>query len=327
MTLSADQLNEALAVGGNHINKEMPILFTQAHPLYDLLLKRKEKVTGGDKIQMGIVDAKVQSTGFITGTASDTLNTNKNRNITHGELDWKYYYSALTLELDELNKCQDSKEAVINLISTKIEALEETVIDDLCTMFYESGTAKNKQFNGMADIFAASGTAYAGITDTDVTNWLTSIDSSTTAINYSNIQTKMTYLKSIGKRNKLDWMISNSAVLSKFKDNEQLKQRFYDSSKLDAGFEVYNVDGVKWYADEYCQGSGSGTADNHLYLLNSKTLKLFYKYGFGTKCPLDKIDIRTPNQPIETRINFMSGNIGCTNRRLNGVFKTLNPAA
>jgi hypothetical protein len=147
MALSSSQLNEVLAVATNYIHNEIPMLFTQANPLYELMLKRKKYVSGGNKIQMPISDATVASVGYINGVEADTINTNTNRTHTFGELDWKYFYSALTVTLDEYNKTHDSDEAIISLIEAKTENLKESIIDTLAADFYESGTAGNKQFS------------------------------------------------------------------------------------------------------------------------------------------------------------------------------------
>jgi hypothetical protein len=325
MALTTSQLNQALAVSHNYINDEIPNLYIQANPLHDMMLKKAKFVSGGNAIQLPIRDTKVQSLGYISGTEADTLNTNTNRQITYGELDWKFFYAALTVTLEEYVKTHDSAEAIISLIELKTQNLADSIVDEFAADFYESGTSSNKQFNGLADIFAASGTAYAGILDTDVTSWLTSIDSTSTDVDYTTLNPKLIYLKSL--KSKVDWILSNDAVLSAYMNNEKLIQR-YDTTQLDSGFTVAKINNVNWYADRNCQGTGAGTADNYLYMIDSSTLMLFYKYGFkGKKAPLDVQNIPSANQPINTSISFMAGNMGCTNRRKNGVFKTLNPPA
>ena len=158
--------------------------------------------------------------------------------------------------------------------------------------------SNGKAINGLGDVTAASGTAYGGITNTDLndsTTWLTEIDSSTNTINYANLNTLVGTLiargqgagDAAGSFAPPDVMISNSFVQDKFLASQQSQQRFSREDDLKAGFAGCKYRNIDWYVDDYSPGSADGsTADNFLYILSSPTFALKYKYGFeGKKKP------------------------------------------
>ena len=331
MALSATQLQEAFAVATQFIQKKIPDILTNANYLYTLMMKRKDKVSGGTKIQIPLNFAELDSQGFINGQF-DTVSTNQNQQITYGELDWKFYYCALAITLKDITQTENTPTAIAGLIEAKTKAALSSMARFLTEAMHSTGTASNKQFNGFTDIFAASGTAYAGLNNTDVSDWLTEIDTTTANINYTNITSMIGTLRERcqdlagqdGMGYKPDVMISRQALIDAFKSSEQIKQRFQDNKTLGAGFKGVEIDGVFWYPDKYAAGSVDGsTADNYLYIVSSDSMHLYYKFLPGVNAsPLDSKQI-IPNQSVLSDVKYLAGNMGCDNRRVNGVFKAL----
>lgn len=335
MTFSTQQLQDAFAVATQHIQKDIPDTMTKANYFWYKMITNKVYKDGGTNIQFPINHKELQSQSFINGT-TDILSTNPQQTFTYGYLEWKYFYDVVAITLDDLTKTQDSASAIIDLFKAKTMAAKNSVTRKLSEAAHTSGTGVNKQFNGLPDIFAASGTSYASLLDTDfdVSNqWMPIIDSSTQIVNYRNIARMIgqlrarcqgIYNQSTGKSYNVDLAFSNYAVREAFAASEQNKARYADQQTLEAGFDAIKINGVDWVVDENTPGSADGsTADNYLYVLSSPSIMLFYKYGFDKSCPMASTGERVPNQAIMFNVNFLTGNLACENRRVNGVFKTL----
>lgn len=333
MALSAAQMREAGAVATQYINEQVEDIFAQRNALYGRMVKRKKAVTEGKtEIQMPITYAENQSVGFIAGDGSDTISLNPNKTITFGTLQWKYFYSNISISLQDIVEGGDSKESVITLVQAKVSQAKNTMARNLSEAMYASATSNAKTFNGMADIFAASGTAYAGINNNDVPNWFPLEDSSTQIINYANINNNLAQLNvrvgqspfdGYGNDLKVDLLLSNWFVQSQYMNSEQIKQRYIESKKLDSGFDGIMFNGIEWAVDYYAPGSANGTtADNYLYMLSTQAFYLFYRYGFDRPAPLDTSGV-IPNTPVQFDVNYLVANMGCTNRRVNALMSTL----
>lgn len=336
MTTQTYNLDEIFAVTTKFIDDSVSEIFMNTTPLYNEIMKKKEYVDGGNRLTVALDFNPNQSIGYITGTSADVLNVNTQQNLIPAELPWKYMYSNFSITLQDLNTTADSKHAIVSLVTQKAKNTLASVRQFLAKSFYASAASDPVAFNGMADIFAASGTAYAGLLDTDLgldevgdKKWLPMIDSSSTSVSYATIEPMITKLKTKASINgngaKLGYMVSKSAVLSKFKAAQQLQQRFLPAKDLAAGFDGLDVDGIKWYSDEFCPGSGTAYT---LYVINPDSIKFFYKYGFeGKNSPSDVSGLRLPNQPVMVHQKFYTGNLFCVDRRVNGVFTNLNPNA
>lgn len=318
MALDSTQLNEVAAITTQHINDSIPDLFVAANGLYTKMYDRKKYVPGGTQIQMPVAGvAELGSQGFITGTAADNLNLNINQIVTYGTLNWKFFYYAVTFDLKELTITEDSPHAIKTLVETKVNFAKGSIARTLSAAMHGGATTDTNKFNGFSDIFAASGTAYAGINNNDVANWIYYAPSAISAANYSNIAPIIDVVKSrcmqdgSSTKYKPDMILSDFTQYTNFKTAEQLKLRFTPSDMMKNGFVAINVDGLDWLADTY-------NAASTIYVLTSESFDLFYKYGFdGKKSPLDDKMLRVPQQPIKTEVTFMAGNIGNTNRRVN----------
>ena len=336
MTTRSYNLDEIFAVTTKFIDDNVQRVWEVTTPLHKQIMKKKRYVDGGNRLTVALDFKPNNSIGFITGTSADVLNVNPQQNIIPAELDWKYLYSNFSVTLQDLNTTADSKHAIVSLVTMKAENTIASMRQFIASAFYASAADNPNAFNGFGDIFANSGTAYAGLLDTDLgvdaagdKNWLPQIDNSSTSVSYATINNMITKLKtkaaSSGAENTLDFMVSKPEVLSKFKDVQQTQQRFIEAKDLEAGFDAIKVNGVLWFADDNCPGAGTAYP---LYLINSGSMKFFYKYGFeGKDSPNDISGLRLPNQPVMVHQKFYTGNLFCVNRRVNGVFKALNPNA
>lgn len=323
MALTGDKLSNAMAIATKYIFDNIPVTFSMTNPLYNEMMKRKTKADG-TRLQIPLNFKKMSNVASITGTSSDTIDVGVQQNLTYGELDWKFIVEGFSVDLKELAQAS-GENAVVDIITAKAQNTLETMADLVSTQLYGSATSDAKALNGFGDIFAPSGTAYAGIVDTDIGNdsvgdpmWLPLLDTTTTEISYASISPKITKLKAKNKK-AADLMLSNSAVFSAFKASQQAQQRFVQTDKLEAGFTGLMVDGAFWYADEYAKA-------NNLYIITTSTMGIKYKYGLGAGSPLDVKTLKLPTAPVNSHQKYHVFNIYCNNRRLNANMSKLGAA-
>ena len=248
MATQTYNLDEIFAVTTKYIDKNVEEIFCNTTPLLKEIMKKKEYVDGGNRLTVALDFNPNQAIGYITGTAADLLNVNPQQNLIPAELDWKFMYSNFSITLKDLNATADSKHAIVSLVSQKAKNTLASVRQFLASSFYGSAANNPNAFNGLADIFAASGTAYAGLLDTDLgvdavgdKKWLPQFDTTSTVCDYQSIEPMLTKLKTKasieGNASRLGYMVSKAAVLSAFKQKQQLQQRFLPAKDLEAGFD------------------------------------------------------------------------------------------
>lgn len=330
-TINAD----ALAIATQYINSEIPALFVYNSPLLSLLTKNKKKVPGGNNYQMPLNNYKNNATGFIPNSGAVT-SVNQNQELIYGTLNWKYFYYSINVSLEDITITHDAPEAIADLIMLRASIAKETAVQTIQQAVWQGTTSDTNQFNGIADIFAASGTSYAGLSNTTYSDWFYQTDTSSTA-QYRSVVSLLNKVKTrsrdsifpevnteLGLRYNPDMIITNPFLQSNFLAANQNQRLYTDSAALDSGFDgAVSVNGVKWYSDYYCPGTADGvTADNHLYILSSASLFMWQKYWFGDKTPVD-YNGPIPNQPNTVHTQYLAGNMACINRRVNGVNKVM----
>jgi len=324
--------NEIAATTTQHIIKELPDGLMKANALWEKIADSQAKyISGGTNIQFANKLIKNPAAGFITGGAS-AVNVNPGQQNVYGTLNWKYFYHNVSITLEDLTQTQDSEEAIIDMIEAKKNGGLMDAIRDMTVSLHGTATTDPLGFNGLLDIVAASGTAYAGLLDTDYLNnaYLPIIDSTASVVSYTSIAPNINKIKArvqqFGEAGAypIDMGFCNAAVKGAFEASEQAKQRFYESTMLSSGFEGFKVNGINIYLDDNTPGSQDGTTgDNYLYIFPSKAFQMAYKYGLkGKVSPLDG-ETRIPNQPVMSNQGYFAGNLVCLLRRSILVYKTL----
>ena len=324
--------NEIAATTVQHIMAELPDALMKANALWQKIANEQAMyVSGGTNIQFPVKLIPNAAQGFISGGAA-AVNVNPSQQNVYGTLNWKYFNSNVSFTLEDFTQTQDAKEAVLDFIEAKKNGGLMDAIRALTVALHGSATTDPQSFNGLKDVVAASGTAYAGLLDTDYAtgSYLPLIDGTTQVVSYENIAPSIQKIKArvqqFGENAQypIDMGFANAAVMGAFMASEQAKQRFYESTMLSTGFEGMKVNGINLYLDDNTPGTQDGsTADNFLYIFPSKAFKMAYKYGLkGKTSPLDG-EVRIPNQPVMSNQSYFAGNLVCPLRRSILVFKTL----
>lgn len=325
------QIQELNAAVVQYIDDKLFDGLGKSLPLWNYLSKEgKKKQKGGIYLQFPIKLQKNKSMGFIAGTGA-TVSATPSIQLQYGVLPWKYYNCNVNFTLEDYNVAFDSSLSAVDFFSEKIDGAMADMYRDLSISLWGSSSDNPLAFEGIKDICAATGTAYAGLLDTDYeddaylpyTNTATTV--SYAAINnmITNVQARMQQGANMGNE---CMGFANTLVYEKFKNAVQAQQMFVNENEFaKAGFRGFMVNGVEFYLDAYTPGTNTpGTNDNWAVILPKKAIKFIYNFGFEAGSPFDttKEGLQLPLEPLKSVQKYLSGNLVCYNRRLFAVNKT-----
>ena len=121
----------------NYVPKLTDNVFS-ARPLFYALTNGQtvRRIGGGAKIVVPIIYGTNSTAASYEG--SDAISTDAQTGITAAEYDWKQY--AVTVTITGIEEAKNNGEAeIIDLLEGKIMQAEETVIENMNTMFWANG--------------------------------------------------------------------------------------------------------------------------------------------------------------------------------------------
>jgi hypothetical protein len=257
------------------------------------------KVDGGERIIQPLMYATVTSSGWFAG--ADSLDTADNETITAAEYTWKQIYANISLKrLDELKNSGESQ--VLSLVKNKVKGAEKTIKDTMGTGLYNAGATANAII-GLRDIVATDQTV-GGISQSSYSWWQGQVDSSTTTLTLSAMQTQHT---AASVDNDMPTVIMTTrALYNSYYALLQPQQRFTDSDTGKGGFTSLMFNGIPVIPDSHCPA-------NHMFMLNENYLHLYYHKDENFRFePFQK----PVNQAVRLAKIFWAGAYGSSNNRL-----------
>jgi len=270
MAAGNDAFNQILSTTlKNYIPKLADNVFT-ARPLFYALTNGQtlRRISGGAKIVVPIIYGTNTTAGSYAG--DDTIAITAQTGITAAEYEWKQYAASVTIT--GIEEAKNNGEAqIIDLLEGKIMQAEETIIQNMNTMFWSNGAG-----NGGKDMFGlnglvgtgndgASATGLAGIDATDAANsWWRS-----TLVNQGGVLTiaaMATMYNNVSVGND-----QPTIIISDQDEYEALLQpqlRYTDSRVADAGFQNLLFKGAPVTFDS------DTNLDGKMFFLNNKYLRL-----------------------------------------------------
>jgi len=271
-------------------------------------LKEKglEKLDGGTSIMVPLNYAQTTASGWYTG--ADTLSTADNENISAAEYQWKQLYANISItRLDELKNSGDAQK--INLVKSKIQIAEKTMIDQLGTALYNDGSTLNAPA-GLRSIVGTANTV-GGISQSTNSWWQAQVDSSTTTFSISALQTQFNACSVDNDSPTV--ILATRANYNRYYAALQPQQRFMDSETAKGGFSSLMFNGIPFIADSHCPA-------NHIFLINEDYLSLFVHKDEDMRFePFQKPN----NQNVKVAKVYWMGAIGSSNNRLHGKLSAL----
>jgi hypothetical protein len=268
----------------------------------------------------------------------ETLDISQSETFSAAEFDWKQ--AAVAVSISGLEMIQNSgKEAVINLLGSRIINAERTFSNNISTDCYSDGTADgSKQIGGLQLLVAdtpTSGTV-GGIARGSYTFWRNlSFDATTdggAAVTSANIQRYMNRLYSRLYRgsDRPNVIIADNNYFTAYEESLQAIQRITNDRTGKLGFSSYQYKDCDVIMDGGFNGPtttpfstsavAGGCPVNHMYFLNTKYIH-FRPYAKRNMELLDPETRASVNQDAMVRILGFAGNMTLSCAFLQGVIK------
>ncbi len=225
-------------------------------------LKAKEKPqSGGDKVIVPLEYAQVTAADWYQG--AETLDTTDNETITSAEFEWKQLYANISItRRDELRNTGDA--AKVNFVASKMRGAEKTIRDKLNTGLFNDGS-NSKHIQGLNLAINTTGT-YGGIDHSSYSFWNGNVDSTTTTLTLSAMQS---LYGDCGEGTEYpDLLVSDQDVYDFYYNLLTPQQRFADEEMARGGFKSLLFNGRPYIVD------AASTAD-HLFMLNLEYWDLY----------------------------------------------------
>lgn len=283
---------------------------------------RIKPVRGGRSISQEIEFA--ENSTYKRYSGYDVLNVGQSEVFTTA--DFNFAQSAVAVTISGLEQIQNSgKEAVIDLLESRIGNGEKTLKNNISGDIYSDGTADGgKQIGGLQLLVAdtpTSGTV-GGISRSTYTFWRNiSFDATTdggAAATAANIQSYMNrvWLQLVRGTDKPDLIVADNNYFRLYMESLQAIQRITSDSMVQAGFQT-----LKYMTADVVLDGGYGAAapTNHMYFLNTDYI-YFRPHQDRNFVALDNERFAV-NQDAMTKLIAFAGNMTLSCAFLQGVLK------
>ena len=300
----------------NYIPKLTDNIFS-ARPLFYALTNGQtiRRISGGAKIVVPVIYGTNSTAGSYDGT--DTISTTAQTGISAAEYSWKQY--AATVTISGIEEAKNNGEAqIIDLLEGKIFQTQETVIENMNTMFFGNGTGNSsKDWLGLNALVGSTGSP-GGIDATDADNswWRSAVtNQGSAAITLASMATLYNNC-SVGN----DQPTIGITGQNQYEAYEALlvdQIRYTDTDMADGGFQNLLFKGCPLTFDGTLEGEGK------LFLLNTKYLQLVAHSDVWFKpTPF----VRPTNQDAVYSQLLCYGELTTSNRARQGYMYGITPA-
>jgi hypothetical protein len=303
-----DDFNQILSTTlKNYVPKLADNVFT-ARPLFYALTNGQtiRRISGGATIVVPIIYGTNSTAASYSG--DDTILTTAQTGISAAEYDWKQY--AATVTITGIEEAKNNGEAqIIDLLEGKIMQTEETIIENMNTMFWADGTGNGgKDWNGLDLIVTKPNTALGGIDPTDSGNsfWASTEEDMSGALTIKKMSNVYNSI-SVGN-DQPTILIGTQAVYEAYEALLQTNLRYTDAKVADAGFQNLLFKGAPCTYD-------SAATSGELMFLNTKYLRLVaHTETWFQPTPF----VRPTNQDARYAQILCYGQFTCSNRARQG---------
>jgi hypothetical protein len=249
-------------------------------------------------------------------SGAESLDISASETFTAAEFNYKQL--AGNVVITGLEEIQNSgKEAVHNLLKSRIRNLEKSMKNTVATALYADGTGSDsKEFGGLQLLVADTNTnTVGGISGSTYSWWRNYVyDFSTNSVTASatTIQTAMNtaHINVVRGADKPDICVAGSTYWLYYQASLQTNQRFTDDSKAGAGFtNLVYMGNLPVVYDDQCNAT-------RMYMLNTDYLFVRKAKGRWMKPAGDKASV---NQDAMVMPIYAAGNMTTSNRSLQAV--------
>ena len=272
MAAGNDDFNQILSTTlKNYVPKLADNVFT-ARPLFYALTNGQtiRRISGGAKIVVPIIYGTNSTAGSYAD--DDTISITAQSGITAAEYSWKQYAASVTITGIEEAKNNGEAE-IIDLLEGKIMQAEETIIQNMNTMYLGNGTGNSgKDMLGLNALVGlgndSGGSPLAGIdaTDSDNSWWRSSVSNQAGVLDVASMATMYNNV-SVGN-DQPTIIITDQDEYEAYEALLQPQLRYTDARVADAGFQNLLFKGAPVTYDS------DSNLDGKMFFLNTKYLRL-----------------------------------------------------
>ena len=287
--------------------------------LYKLKKQGKAKpVSGGRTILQEISYA--ENGTFKRYSGYESLDISPSDVFTSAEFNLKQAAVAVTMSGLEMLQ-NDGEEAVIDLMESRIENAETTMMNNISNDVYSDGTTDGgRQIGGMQLLVSDAGTGTVGGINSSTwsfwQNYVFDFSSNSLTPGASTIQEAMnnTWLKLTRNRDTPDLIVADNTYYQYYWQSLQAIQRIASDDMARSGFNSLKFMNADVVADG---GKDGDSPANHMYFLNCDYL-YFRPHSKRNFVPLNP-DRYSTNQDATVKLMAWAGNMTVNNRSLQGV--------
>lgn len=238
--------------------------------LFRLIRANKRIVRGGTQIEVPLMYARMSSGGPYQGY--DTLTVTPSDTVKNAAFDWRQQYVNVTIDGLTLIKT-DQPEAIANIIQMFFAQAEMEMAENLAVGLFSDAVTDPKQIDGLKGAVDDGTVAatYGGLLRSSNTWWKSQIDSSTSTLGYTALNSFFGACAEGGKHPTL--LISRQDQYDRFWALNMAKMNFqnnlpgmYDQQLASAGFTNQLFNGVPWAVDSHVF-DGPNTSNSALLFL------------------------------------------------------------
>jgi hypothetical protein len=275
---------------------------------------------GGTQIEQPLMYSRMAAGGSYTGY--QLLNVTPTDSIQNAAWAWKQYFSPVTVDGLTLLRA-DSPLAIADYIATQFKQSEMDLADNLGTGLWQGLGGTDTDMDGIIEAVDAGGvgTTYGGIAHSGNTWWQSQIDSSTTTLSLSAMQSMWGSCQSGGRAPTI--IASTQSNYNRYWNLNLAPQQYpvqpggKDMQLAQAGFENLLFNGAPFVTDSHIPttGTASSTGANNIFFLNEDYVQMVV----ATRADFHLQDFQTPtNQDAMTALLLWAGNLVFSNIQRQG---------
>lgn len=309
------------SLGNKHIRPVLQDWVFKGNPMtYMLLQNHSITLDGGRSIVLPGILKEANAEHYQRGDLA-TLEVQDAENSAEAQWHWL----RVNIALYETDIDKNEGETIINLLNAEKQRAKETMTETISDVIFGSNSSNSLQSPGLQDLYAATGTTYLDLLDSDLTSPATWLAPTLSPFS-GNVLTphEMRRLRGTVTRggSKPNLFVGNFPMFNKIWTFAQDDQRFGMESAANLGFDTLLFERCPIVADEHAPGTGYNTGDNWLMALNMDHIKLAIhrnkNMAIRTYDPL-------PQQEAWIMKILLGYSFYTDNRRTHCVNKTIDP--
>ena len=308
------------SIGTDYIKPMLDNNWMNSSPFLKLLKSKGKVITSGNTLRFPITYTSTGNATWYTGTQE--IPAEEGDEITSVKYEWKQLGGQVVYHGTELLKL-DGDTAKINLVKAKSQNVVDTVADMVATEIFNVGTSVLR-LDGLRLMVDSTGTYpnSGGIATADFSGWAGQEDTATNTLTRLALEDLIMDCSGSGD----DYptvIVTNAPTFAKVKSLVTPQERWESSDTIKIGFRSMTFNGIPIVIDKHSPGSGTGSTNNWIFILNDRHLAFYINshenFKFGPT--LEPI-----TQNAKAQKYLFAGALVCTRRDRQGALQAVDPA-